>query len=254
MKRWISGLSGALAVGWSIAASAYGAAATYKILETADHDPSLFTQGLIVDGTDLIESSGKYGVSKLVRYNAATGQVIRSAPLPASVFAEGLVQHNGSLYLLTWKERKAFRLDPADLNILQEFPLDTEGWGLTHDGQHFIQSNGSDILFFRNSSSFKTEKKLSVREGMYRWSRLNELEYAHGLIWANVFMTSTILAISPEDGQVAFSLDLSPIAARHKSADNNQVLNGIAYDPKRDAFWVTGKYWNKRYLIRIIQP
>ncbi len=251
-RRLFAGL--VLAVSGSLALSALGAEASYKILKTADHDPSLFTQGLIVDGGDLIESAGLYGHSRIVRYRAATGRVLRSTVLPASVFAEGLEQYNGSLYLLTWRENTAFRLDPHDFSIQQQFPLETEGWGLTHNGEHFIQSDGSATLYFRSSETFKVEKKLIVHDGARRCSSLNELEYAHGLVWANVFMTSTILAISPDSGQAVYSLDLAALAAPQRKIDFNNVLNGIAYDPEQDAFWITGKRWNKRYLIKIFPP
>jgi glutamine cyclotransferase len=228
--------------------------ATYEVLETKPHTLSLFTQGLIVDGEDLIESSGRYGQSRIVRYNASTGEQIRSTDLPSFIFAEGLAQYSGSLYLLTWREGRAYQLDPKTFDITTQFSIKTEGWGLTHNGKHFIQSDGSSTLYFRNSNTFKVEKRLLVYEGSRRRGNLNELEYAHNLIWANVYMSATILAISPIDGKVAFSLDLSELTQKHRSRDSNHVLNGIAYDPKRDAFWVTGKCWDKRYLIKVNIP
>ena len=258
MKKWISRnfRAGALIlmVCGNPAARVFGTEATYEILETANHDPSLFTQGFVVDGDELIESAGRYGQSKIVRYNTETGHVTQSLALPSFVFAEGLYLLNNSVYLLTWREGCAYRFDSADFSVQQSFKLETEGWGLTHNGKNFIQSDGSNVLFFRNSSTFKVEKKLSVYEGMHCQNNLNELEYARGLIWANVYMTSTIVAISPNNGHVTFSLDLSILAARHKDGNAGHVLNGIAYDPRRDAFWVTGKCWNKRYLIQIIPP
>ncbi len=258
MKRWMADRWRAFVLtvvsGLSLTAAAYGATATYTVLETAVHDTSLYTQGLILDGDDLIESAGLYGESCLVRYNASTGSEIQRKALPAHIFAEGIHQYNGSLYLLTWKEHRAFRLNPETLMARQQFPLETEGWGLTHNGTCFIQSDGSDVLFFRNSETFKVEKKISVREGTRPRDLLNELEYAHGLVWANVYMTSLIVAISPDDGQVACTLDLSALAARHEDIDSGLVLNGIAYDPRRDAFWVTGKCWPRRYLIKVTLP
>jgi glutamine cyclotransferase len=258
MKKWISRNFKAvvllLLICGASAARVFAAEATYKILKTADHDPALFTQGFMVDGDELIESAGLYGQSRILRYKIATGKVIKNQPLPASVFAEGLHQLNDSVYLLTWQEGCAYRLDAADFSIQERFELETDGWGLTHDGKYFIQSDGSNVLFFRNSSTFKVEKQLPVYNGMRRLNDLNELEYARGLIWANVYMTSSIVAISPDNGRVVFSLDLSPIAARHKDGNPGHVLNGIAYDPRRDAFWVTGKCWDKRYLIQINPP
>lgn len=234
--------------------SAHGLTAAFEVLETVEHDSSFFTQGLVIHEKELFESSGLYKKSKIARYNIETGELIQSTPLPRSIFAEGLHYYNDSLYLLTWREHRAFRLDPTDFSIQQTFTLKTEGWGLTHNGQHFVQSDGSDVLRFRNSSTFETEKSLSVRDGSQPQRNLNELEYAHGLIWANVFTTPFILAISPTNGQVAFSLDLSSLTKKHKDDDANHVLNGIAYDAKRDAFWITGKCWTKRYLIKVNMP
>lgn len=251
MQKSITALFGIQLLAIFLCLGASAKEATYEILETKEHNTTLFTQGLIVDEDNIIESSGLYGQSRIVRYKAATGELIRSTPLPTFIFAEGLEQYNGSLYLLTWREGRAYQLNPADFSITAQFPIKTEGWGLSHNGKHFIQSDGSSTLYFRNSDTFKVEKRLLVYEGSRRRGNLNELEYAHGLIWANVYMTSTILAISPEDGKVAFSLDLSELTKNHRSRDANHVLNGIAYDPQRDAFWVTGKCWNKRYLIKV---
>ncbi len=225
----------------------------YEILETKDHDPTLFTQGLIVDGDDLIESAGRYGRSRIVRYNAETGNVSKSSPLPNSIFAEGIHQLDDSIYLLTWQEGRAYRLEASSFLIRQVFPVETEGWGLTHDGQHFIQSDGSDKLYFRNSSTFKIEKTITVHDGGQPLHMLNELEFAGGLVWANVYMTPIIAAISPDNGKVVLRLDLSELTARHSDGTPGHVLNGIAYDSERDAFWITGKCWNKRYLITINQ-
>ncbi len=223
----------------------------YEVLETKGHDPSLFTQGLIVEGNDLIESSGGYGNSKLIRYNAETGKLLNSAPLPKTVFAEGIHQLDNSIVLLTWRENRAYRLDADTFLIRQVFPLETEGWGLTHDSRNFIQSDGSDQLYFRNSSTFKIEKTITVRDAGEPQDRLNELEFAKGLIWANIYTTPMIVAIEPNSGEVVFTLDLSELTAKHHSNAPGYELNGIAYDPARDAFWVTGKRWNKRYLIKI---
>jgi len=35
----------------------------------------------------------------------------------------------------------------------------------------------------------------------------------------------------------------------HSEGTDNRVLNGIAYDPLKKAYWITGKLWPKRYLV-----
>ena len=72
--------------------------------------------------------------------------------------------------------------------------------------------------------------------------KLNELEYANGAVYANVYQTNTILRIDPKSGKVTGIINvpelLAPDAARR--AD---VLNGIAYDRKTGHFYITGKLW-----------
>ena len=84
---------------------------------------------------------------------------------------------------------------------------------------------------------------------------LNELEEADGLIYANVWLTDLIAVIDPPDGRIRGWLDLSALKNLfEKPKDWNErenVLNGIAYDPKSRHFYVTGKCWPAMFEIRI---
>ena len=223
---------------------------SYKVLESHPHDSYLFTQGMILRDGKIYESSGLYKQSFLRIYDAQTGRIKAQRRLPRSIFAEGLEEYNDLLYLLTWKEKTLYILNKDTLKTLLTLPYRGEGWGLTHDGKDFIMSDGSNQLKFRDSQTFQTKRilPLSNYPGI---PRLNELEYAKGFIWANVWQYDVILKISPEDGKVVGVLDLSELSKINNIDPGRTVLNGIAYDEKQDAFWVTGKNWPNRYLIKV---
>ena len=107
LKISLCAVGALIAVAYSLTLRTPPIQSAYEILETKDHDATLFTQGLIVDGQDLIESAGRYGQSRNVRYNAETGEKSHSAPLPRTVFAEDIHQRDQSIFLLTWREKRA---------------------------------------------------------------------------------------------------------------------------------------------------
>ena len=81
---------------------------------------------------------------------------------------------------------------------------------------------------------------------------LNELEYIHGEVYANVWETNRIARISPLTGRVLSWVDLSGTLPAGDVQDSNAVLNGIAYDAKGDRLSVTGKLWPKPFEIKIV--
>src|SRR5690606_5129486 len=106
-----------------------------------------------------------------------------------------------------------------------------------------IMSNGSATLTFRDKKKFNIVKSIEVRNRWRKFINLNELEYAEGFIFANIWQSPYILKISPEDGTVTGIADLSALAKQHNAFNNQSVLNGIAYDTPQKAFWITGKLW-----------
>lgn len=235
----------------------------YQLLQQIDHNPKLFTQGLIYDKGYFYESSGHYARSRLVRYpvkpdNKSWFKQLFSRNkhqrnIERSVFAEGLTQLENTLYLLSWKSGRAFSFDADTLNPLDEFSYAGQGWGLTHNGHELIRSDGSDYLYFHRAKDFSVSKRLWVKGLGRSWHNINELEYVDGLIWANIWQENIIIAIDAKTGQVKYSVDLSELVQQEDPQKTDAVLNGIAYDKERDAFWVTGKYWKKLYLIQIDQ-
>ncbi|SMF58041.1 Glutamine cyclotransferase [Alteromonadaceae bacterium Bs31] len=224
----------------------------FEILQSSPHDNQVFTQGLVVDGDNLIESSGHYGQSFVRVYESKTGKVIRQQALPAKIFAEGITLFEHNLYLLSWRESEAFVLDPISLKTKKIFRYQGEGWGITHNGESLFTSDGSHIITEREPSDFSATRRIPVvhaKQG--KIDRINELEYAKEHIWANRWKTNFIYAINPNTGEVKGELDLSELVPALYLNSQKHVLNGIAYAPALDAFWVTGKNWPIRYLIKV---
>ncbi|MCW8196619.1 glutaminyl-peptide cyclotransferase [Proteobacteria bacterium 005FR1] len=241
---------------WTLAvvllASACSAVSTeqlsYEVLAREDHDPEIFTQGLALDGDNFFESSGHYGRSFLLRYPRNGGDNQRLA-LPRTIFAEGIEVVGDRLYLLSWKSGKAWALDKNTFEVEKEFRYEGEGWGLTHDGQRLILSDGTDRLrFYDENFQLLGSRRVHLDGESLRW--LNELEYQGGLVWANQWHSDTIYAIDPDSGAVIATVDLAALRPEAAGRSRESVLNGIAWDQAREGFWITGKYWRYRYLVR----
>lgn len=212
-----------------------------------------FTQGLEIDRENLLESTGGYGVSALFAQELGREAVLRERSLPPSVFAEGLTVFGDSIYQLTWREGRVFVWN-RDFELLREFAYTGEGWGLTHDETQLIMSDGSARLFFRDPDSFAVTRVITVRDGETPIERLNELEYVRGLIFANVWQTDRIAIIDPADGAVLAWLDLGDLREYlppKTTAPVDDVLNGIAFDARRDVLYVTGKHWPRLFELKL---
>ena len=81
---------------------------------------------------------------------------------------------------------------------------------------------------------------------------LNELEYIRGEVYANVWPTSRIARIDPATGRILAWLDLETLSRRNAMFKPDAVLNGIAYDPRGDRLFVTGKLWPNLYEIKVV--
>jgi glutamine cyclotransferase len=82
---------------------------------------------------------------------------------------------------------------------------------------------------------------------------LNELEYIDGKIWANVYMTDLILIINPSTGNVEATIDCTGLLAAKYHKPETDVLNGIAYNPKTKAIYLTGKNWPLLFQIELVE-
>lgn len=234
------------------APAACGAADSYKVVHAYPHDRDAFTQGLVIVDGQLYESTGLNGRSSLRMDDLETGKVLQRQDVSSEYFAEGLTDWGSTLIQLTWQGHKAFVYDRFSFRLLRTFSYDGEGWGLTHDGAHLILSDGSATLRFLDPPTFKVVRRMTVTDAGQPVTELNELEFVHGEIYANVWHSDRIARISPATGKVVGWVNLAGILPEGEKTGEEAVLNGIAYDSKRDRLFVTGKLWPELFEIRVV--
>jgi len=225
---------------------------TYVIVNIYPHDRDAFTQGLVFQDGFLYEGTGLYGHSALRRVDLETGNILQVHELSDEYFGEGITIYEDKVIQLTWKSNTGFVYDKNTFELLREFSYPTEGWGITHDGERLIMSDGTSTLYFLNPQTFERVGQLEVFDNDGPVTRLNELEYIKGEIYANVWQTDRIARIALETGRVIAWVDLQGLLAAEDRLEYVDVLNGIAYDAQNDRLFVTGKLWPKLFEIKLI--
>jgi glutaminyl-peptide cyclotransferase len=219
-----------------------------EVIATFPHDPEAFTQGLVLHGGKFFESTGLLGRSTLRRVTLATGEVEQSVALPDDHFGEGLALAGDRLIQLTWQNQVAFVYD-LDFDATNPFGYEGEGWGLCYDGEKLVMSDGSSRLTFRDAVSFEVIGGVDVLSAGEPVTALNELECVGDLVYANVWLTDTIVRIDAATGGVLTTIDASGLLTPQEAAAAD-VLNGIAFDAATEHFYLTGKLWPKLFEVR----
>jgi len=250
-------LATCLLVGGAGATGAPAPEIAWDIVDVRPHDPAAYTQGLVAHRGALLESTGdccdpRRSDSSVRRLNARTGRVLVRRDIAAPIFAEGITVLRGSAWQLTWKDRVAYRVNPRSLRRVGVRPYPREGWGLTTDGRRLIASDGTARLRWLDAPGLEVRRTVVVRDGARPIRRLNELEWIRGLIWANVWLDDRIALIAPRTGRVRAWLDMSSL--RDRIGNGGEALNGIARDPVTGHVIVTGKHWDRMFVIRLRQP
>ena len=222
-----------------------------KVVKEYPHDEMSYTQGLFFQGDKMIETTGQYGESTLRVVDPATGKALKKLGFERKYFAEGSVELDGNIFILTWQNKVAFIYDAKTLEYKQTFSYPREGWGLTTDGKSLIASDGSARLYWMDTQ-YRQLKSLTVKLNGRPINQLNELEWIDGKIWANVYMTDMILIINPETGAVEATVDCAGLLPRHLRDEYTDVLNGIAYNPQTKQIFLTGKYWKRLYEVELV--
>ena len=222
----------------------------WSVLGSFPHDLGAFTEGLLWHDGKLYESTGEYGTSSIRRVDLQSGQVEKKLDLSSQLFGEGLAFAGGRFYQLTWQTKRGFVYD-QNFKPLAQFSYGNEGWGLTFDGKSLVQSDGTDVLTWRDPKNFAAQKQLKVTWNGRALRDLNELEWIDGRIWANVWHTDNIVIINPASGKVESFVNLSGLLPLQERRGEEDVLNGIAYDGPNQRLLVTGKNWPKVFWLRV---
>lgn len=256
----------------------------YEVVAEYPHDPQALTQGLVYADGFLYESVDVQGQGLVRKVELQTGRVVQEHAVESRFLGEGLTEWRGQIVQLTpTRTRKSVfrslivdnltrmgapfvprdsgvRYDRDSLEPVSTFGYNTEGWGLTHDGQRFIKSDGTSILRFLNPETMKWQAQIAVVEAGkgIRW--LNELESVDGVVYANIWQRDRIAVIQLNSGQVTGWIDLAPLRSRMNPAPQDAkglgaygkaVANGIAYDAAGGRLLVTGKRWSRVFAIRL---
>lgn len=223
----------------------------YEVVTSWPHDRGAFTQGLVYRDGYLYESTGLNGRSSLRKVALETGEVVQHATVEKQYFAEGLTDWKDQLIQITWQSRLGFTYNLKSFKPSGQFNYSGEGWGITHDGKRLILSDGTSTLRYLDAQTYLPIGKLEVTYQGKPLANLNELEFVRGRIFANVWQSNSIVVIDPANGRVSAQIDLPGLLTAEERSSGVDVLNGIAYDAKRDRLFVTGKLWPKVFEIKL---
>ena len=234
------------------------AALQYTVVNIYPHDTKAFTQGLVYYNNNLYEGTGQKKESTLRLVDLETGRVEKKVDINPDYFGEGITILNDTVYQLTWQDHVVLAYTLKDLKLVKSFNWANEGWGITHDGENLIISDGTDKLYYVRPSDFKLMKVVSVSNHLGPVNNLNELEYINGFVYANQWESDYILKIDPASGYVMGVLDFSNALKKlaninydKEVRDNGAVLNGIAWDSAGGRIFITGKRWPKLLEIKL---
>jgi glutamine cyclotransferase len=233
--------------------------ASFDLVRVFARSNLAFTEGLIFYRGSLIEGTGPdQEPAAINRIDVRTGTVTKLATAPRGAFQEGLTQLGEELVPISWKERTVFFWDPRSWRVRRKgvLPL-KEGWGVATAGRQLIVSYGMNELSLVEPKPLKVTRRFKLVDPEGKSHSPNELEVVGDAVYANDFLTANILKIDIQSGCIAATIDLSslygqltPEELEHVHGDKNYVLNGIAYDPAEQVFYLTGKRWPKVFVVR----
>ena len=232
---------------------------SYQIIAEYPHDNKAYTQGLEFVGDTLYENTGKHGKSSLRKVNYQTGEVLQKEDLSENYFGEGITILNDKIYQLTWLAKQGFIYDLKTLKNVGSFAYNQskEGWGLCNNGKVIFKSDGTEKIWLLDPKTLAEKEYIQVATNKRVKSRFNELEWVEGKIYANTYQKDGIAIINPKNGALEGVINLKGLRSKAtpagKEDDADYVLNGIAYKPDTKQLFVTGKYWNKLFEIKITE-
>ncbi len=227
----------------------------YEVVNTYPHRVEHFTQGLEIHNNKFYESTGEKGKSGIYQFDLNTGNVLKSFKMEDHYFGEGITIFNAKIYQLTYKAQKGFVYDLNTFARVDSFTYSTsEGWGLAHDGNHLIKTDGSEFLHFIDPKTYQVVKKIQVYDNKGPVKYLNELEFYQGELYANIWTTNNAVKIDPKTGKVLAKINFDGLLSVLYNPDKPiDVLNGIAIHPENGKMYITGKLWPHLYEVKLIK-
>jgi glutaminyl-peptide cyclotransferase len=226
-----------------------------EVINRYPHDADAFTQGLLLHAGEFYESTGLYGESDLRRVEPTTGEVLQITDVPEEFFAEGLALVDDRLIQITWRENTAFVYDRETFEQIDSYTYEGEGWGLCYDGDSLYMSDGSPTITRRDPQTFEVLDTFSVTVEGTPVEELNELECVSDQIYANVWQSDLIVRFDTSNGIVNAVINAAGLLTPEEraTAENIDVLNGIAYNTEDDTFYITGKLWPTLFEVRFVE-
>jgi glutaminyl-peptide cyclotransferase len=261
-----------------------------EVLNVYPHDVAAFTQGLIWHEGSLYESTGQRGESSLREVNPTTGEVIRRIPVSRpeeqltgdnaqeNYFAEGLTLVGNQLIQLTWTEGEAFVYNLETFERVNTLNYTSQGWGICYDGRYIYMSDSTQYIAIHEADTFELIGRMLVtlNGNPLPTQLLNELECVGDTIYANLwsdspyaasFQTDYIVQIDKFNGNVISVIDAGNLLTDEMKLEipgattaedstvtipSSAALNGIAYNPESDTFFITGKNWSRMFEVRFV--
>ncbi len=223
-----------------------------EIAASLPHQSTSFTQGLEFNSGLLYEGTGQKGASFVAQVELSSGSILKKMELGGNYFGEGISILGDKLYQITWQEQTCFIYDKKSLELIRDVKYSGEGWGLCNDGNALIMSDGTERLTYRDPETFVILKTIEVYDDKGPITKLNELEFIDGLIYANIWMTSSVAVIQPENGKVVAIIDGAELVKQGRNGGD--VMNGIAYNAETKKIYMTGKNWTKLFEVRLKKP
>ncbi|TAF47725.1 MAG: glutaminyl-peptide cyclotransferase [Sphingobacteriales bacterium] len=227
---------------------------TFKIIKTYVHDTASYTEGLEYHNGFLYESDGEYGASSL-RKTTIEGKVLQKIDLPAKYFGEGIAVIGNKIIQLTYKEGLGLVYDKQTFKQLSTFAYNhtVEGWGLAYNNTTIYNTDGSNKIYTLNNTNYQSTGYIEVYDDKGPVTQLNELEWVNGKLYANIYTSDLVAIINPQTGEVEAYINLITLPKGTIEDQNNDVLNGIAYDTDGNRLFVTGKKWPKLFQISVLK-
>lgn len=214
------------------------------------HNPNSFIQGLFYRDGFLYEGTGQFGESKLLKNDISTGKSVSAIDIERDQFGEGITFFNDKIYQITWVSQKVHIYNYKTLEKIRtlSYPY-AQGWGITTMDNNLILSDGTATLTIVDPNDFSQIDAIQVFDDKGPIDSLNELEYVDGILYANVWQKPIIIMIDISTGEVIGTIDCTELSNKNNSDNNDNVLNGIAYNSKTKHFYITGKRWENLYEV-----